>query len=274
MTESTSESKLDLEKKIKEVVSKSHISLDLIPPVPEHRKLKIGAALEIGFLDNCFVIDLQHEGRVVVVEYSSTDNNYGKPVTTDGLIGAWPWTEVIPVSTIKDTGFASQRRGVDSYRNVQVSSLISDALRRGFHDSPDYQRDYVWTLKDKRKYIDSVFNQRELGKFVFLEDDSYVDYKLGVLDGKQRLNALLGFHLGEYDYQGVFWHELSALDRRLFEGRMVQSAHLNSRNLKRSELLQIFLDINCAGVPQTEDHLSHVRELLDEALAEDYEAST
>ena len=69
--------------------------------------------------------------------------------------------------------------------------------------NPEYQRDYVWSEEDKVDLIDSIMHHRDIGKFVFVENpfdhskerggDSYE-----VLDGKQRINAIIGFINGEF----------------------------------------------------------------------------
>ena len=68
------------------------------------------------------------------------------------------------------------------------------AYHRGLIDNPDYQRGYVWTLEDKQKLIQSIFNRADIGKFVFIEDENYREYRLEVIDGKQRLRAILDYY--------------------------------------------------------------------------------
>lgn len=59
--------------------------------------------------------------------------------------------------------------------------------------SPAFQRRSVWTIKDRVKLIDTVIRNYPLPA-IFLyrnEDDGRVSYS--VIDGKQRLETLLGF---------------------------------------------------------------------------------
>jgi hypothetical protein len=158
---------------------------------------------------------------------------------------------------------------INGLLSSDVRGLISTVLSRGMEDSPDYQRGYVWTKLDKVRFLETVFERRDLGKFVFLEDGSYRSDTVEVLDGKQRLSALLDFYLGKISYNGVYWRELSKLDRLCFEGVGVQFVLIDKTQVKKSDLLRLFLDINCAGVPQTEEHLDYVRELYSLELAKE-----
>jgi len=229
--------------------------------VPEHRKLYIGDEVEIGNLIDCIVIETSPDFKEIIIEYTSVDNNYGNPITTTGKIGGWNWLDSIKKNSNKEN-MAVNRPVSVSLISTDLSGLINSVVRRGLIDSPDYQRGYVWTEQDKVNYIQSAFEDRDLGKFVFVEDTSYKEYRLEVLDGKQRMSALLDFTCSLISYKGVYWHELSKRDRRSFGDRMVQYATIDRNRYSRADLLKLFLEVNAAGVPQTEEHLDFVRELL------------
>ncbi len=53
---------------------------------------------------------------------------------------------------------------------------------------------------------------------------------------------------------------------------MVQIARVDEDRYTRADLLRIFLEVNAGGVPQSDEHLNHVRELL--AAEEANEAKT
>lgn len=235
-------------------------------PIPPSRILEIGSKVRVGNLENCVVQEVREDNRFILVNYSKMDNNYGKPVTTHNLLGVWPWMSVLRLSDMQETNMTYKRHWGDSYRQTEISSLLHMVYRRGLIDSPDYQRGYVWSLKDKQRYIESVFESRDLGKLVFLEDPSLEDNRVEILDGKQRLSAIMGYFESRFSFGGVFFHELSGRDRQQIESRSIQYALLNRHEMKKSDLLKLFLDINCAGVPQTEEHLIHVKKLYEEAI--------
>lgn len=86
----------------------------------------------------------------------------------------------------------------------------------------DFQRDIVWTLKQKQDLIISLLNDIPIGNFYInsvniysevdndssksLKDYSEIDDVL--YDGKQRINAIIEFILGEYsvEYNGVEYY--------------------------------------------------------------------
>ena len=233
-------------------------------PVPANRQLVAGQRVVIGNLKDCTVVETTPDFKKVIVEYTKVDNNYGNPITTTGCIGGWCWFEVIPENKVPLKSFAVNRHDVAQMISSDVSSLISQVYRRGLIDNTDYQRGYVWTNEDKYGYLETVFEDRDLGKFVFVQDGTYKEYRIEVLDGKQRLNTLLGFVTSQFQYNGYYYHQLSNQDRRLFNSRRVQSATIDRNNVSREDLLKLFLEVNTAGVPQTNEHLNYVRNLLKE----------
>jgi hypothetical protein len=232
--------------------------------VPENRRLYPGDRVEIGNLEDCVVVETSDEFKYVTIEYTSIDNNYGNPIVTKGCIGEWTWMDVFPYSDDDEREFAVQRDNVVNYVNTDLEGMVNSIFNRGMVDSPDYQRGYVWTEEDKLRYVESAFKDLDLGKFIFVHDATYKDYRLEVLDGKQRLSALIEFVTSQLKYKGKYFHEMSRKDRRLFKSRMVQTATIDRNTYSRTDLLNLFLEVNAAGVPQTEEHLEYVRGLLAE----------
>jgi len=67
----------------------------------------------------------------------------------------------------------------------------------------------------------------------------------------------------KFPYKGKYWHELSRKDRGEFERHPVQYSHIDGERFSRKDLIQMFLDLNAAGVPQTEEHLAKVRGMIE-----------
>lgn len=235
-------------------------------------KLDIGQKVLIGNLTDCFIVDLLDEGRIVVVEYThlpTRDN-----ANTCQCWQAFFWFDVYPLIGPDNPSFYGVeerfvfRNYYNRYSHSTISFLLDRANSEELRDNPDYQRDYVWTHEDKIRYIESCFNGRELGKFVFVKFP-YPDCEYEVLDGKQRLNTLKEFSQGLWTYQDRYFWQYNNMDRHLFEDQPIQYVELDGNKLKRSELLKIFLEINTAGVPQTEEHLNKVWQLYQQALGDE-----
>lgn len=237
---------------------------DRLPvPVVKRRELAVGDQVHYGALANCTVAALFHEGSIVVLEYT-VKHKGPLPLEVDKLgYIATPWHEVIKKESERKSEqapLASESHLFSSFHNTMLSSVIGRHLR-GLNDNPDYQRDYVWTDADKERFLDSLFAGHDIGRFIFVKNPYPIAEEL--LDGKQRLRTLVDFYCGRISHRGFYWDELSPLTRHEIEHRAVQVATLNSGQFTRAELLEAFLLVNAAGVPQTEVHLQKVRTLLE-----------
>ncbi len=232
----------------------------VIPPVPANRKLVVGDEVVVGNLKDCRVAELFAEDRIVVIDHHDLKEVHGQIVDNGRVYGCWPWVDVFKKSDAKDTSFALRRIN-NHYISSSVDSLLHRAFKNGIDGNAEYQRGYAWSLEDKQRFIESIFRGRDLGKFIFISypwpKNDYV-----VLDGKQRMNALMEFVTSQFTYRGLYWHEMSIRDRYQFEDCSVQYANLDGERYSKIDLLEMFLDINAAGVPQTEDHLIKIRKML------------
>jgi len=230
--------------------------------IPPSRLLHIGDKVEIGMLQDAVVIAVHDEGKAITVQHAElrvreSRNNPGIPVTS---IGTWPWTSAYRLEDMTPSKLTNQPIQYLTYLNSGLDSLVHRMYRCSVEDNPDYQRGYVWTEEDKQRYLESIFEARDLGRFIFVEYDyPRVDE---LFDGKQRLSTIMDLIESRIAYRGVYWHQMSPSDRNAVENRPVQFAELNGSRIPRVELLQIFLMVNAAGVPQTEAHLDHVKSLI------------
>lgn len=230
--------------------------------IPEHLNFKIGDSVEVGQLQNLVISDIQ--APLVLLENTNPLKDAKSNNSKEFMV--YHWSEMVLHKNIRNESFSTNATYRITYSNAQLDSLLASVTRRGINESTDFQRGYVWTLSDKQRLIQSIFEGKEIGKFLLLEDKTYKEYRLEILDGKQRINALLGFLGNEFSYEGVFYHQLSKRDRNTIDSQGVQSASLDINHFSRRELLEIFLNVNDSGVPQTEEHLQHVRELLQEEI--------
>jgi hypothetical protein len=233
-------------------------------PVPPGRQVQVGDELEIGLLRDVKAVELRDDGQVVIYSFRDVNHNYGNPQDLGIKYRAAHWTEVLIRKHIRDDTLTLNSRMFNAYRSSTLDTVINKMLR-GVDDAPDYQRGYAWSAKDKELYLDSVFAGRELGRFIFIRRG--YPYRDQILDGKQRLTCLYEFVTSQLAYNGVYWHQLSPRDRDRIENRSVQFAELHQDEFTRVDFLQIFLEVNAAGVPQTEEHLARVRAMLEEERA-------
>ena len=144
-------------------------------------------------------------------------------------------------------------------------------ISREYYDfNPPYQRGSVWTLEQKQNLIRSYLMGIPTGSIITNTKKGAAGYST-IIDGKQRLEATLGFMDDEFavpvewfdeeDYSGggseVYFSELSKVFQRSFSMTTptpVLEAHCDTVE----EEAEIFFLINSAGSAQEEAHLAAV----------------
>lgn len=121
------------------------------------------------------------------------------------------------------------------------------------------QRGFVWSLDQKRELIWSIFMRRHIPRMamVFTVDDVYK-----VVDGKQRLSAMLDFYNNkftllsngkEYYYKDLPTEHQRHLEMYGFPYDVYNEEY--GKPLKDEQLIMWFKFINFAGTPQDLEHL-------------------
>jgi hypothetical protein len=134
--------------------------------------------------------------------------------------------------------------------------------------SPAFQRKSVWVLKDRRKLVDTVMRNYPLPAIFLYRNEEVGELSYAVIDGKQRLETLLGF-LG-YIRGGSF-------EVRVEVPGLDGAQHVSARSLKKnkvhrerlwphlmgyripvievagplSDIIEVFVRINSTGKPLT-----------------------
>lgn len=136
-----------------------------------------------------------------------------------------------------------------------------------------YQRDFVWTVQDKQLLIESIYQGIDCGKILvrkrgFSELEAMAKkgeielYFHDIVDGKQRLNAIRGFLMGEFaDMHGNYFGDLSyQAQHKLTDNQLFSYAEM-PENSKDEDVIYQFLKLNFAGVPQSKEHIEYVKEI-------------
>lgn len=133
-----------------------------------------------------------------------------------------------------------------------------------------YQRDFCWSLKDKQLLIESIYNHLDIGKIVVRKRSfQWVreQIKLGkpaafkdIVDGKQRLNAIISFIRGDFaDSNGFYWDDLSSNAQREFTNFQGVSYGEIEEGATDEDVKNIFLGINFTGVQMSQEHIDFVK---------------
>lgn len=227
--------------------------------------LSIGDKVYIGNLEDVFIEDVLEDGRIYLINFTKIDNNYGNPIRHENQRRYVKWLDV----RLKNNNKESLIRNDDlrlNYSQRHLSDILSKAYYFGIDFEPDYQRDYVWDLQDKVELIDSIFNNVDIGKLVYIriDDGSWKEngykYAYEILDGKQRIRAILDFYEDKFTYQGNTFSELSRKDQNHFDSYSINVAEIS--NVSEEQALRYFLKLNTSGKTMDKTHLEKVREKL------------
>ncbi len=137
-----------------------------------------------------------------------------------------------------------------------------------FDVNPDFQRGYVWVPLQKTRYVEFILRGGTTGRDIFTncpcwgrrlpKNNEYV-----LVDGKQRLEAVLGFLRNEVPIFGGHFRKDFTDEPNI----LTASFRWHVNDLKtRSEVLQWYLDLNSGGTVHSEEEFARVRKLLERAL--------
>ena len=239
---------------------KRMIALGVMPLNPT-RTFVVGERVIWGAHEEVYIREVHENGLYYTIESIHHDKE-GK------LIGS-TWTAMtwldLHKNMVRDTNFTVD----DRFRIRQLNSGIDSLLHMvysawgGVDFDVDYQRDHVWKIDDKISLIDSIFNNIEIGKFVFVQKHESTKGKYyEVVDGKQRLTALCEFYEDRFQYKGKFFSELSSKDRWKFLNHSITYGYLE--NASKEAIYSTFIKMNTCGKPMNPKHIDKVKKLLNE----------
>lgn len=233
-------------------------------PEPTY-KFNVGDRVEIGNLKDVYVSAIHSDHKIYEIDYTSIDNNYGKPIAHEHQ---WMFVKWIDIRAYSKKPSESLLKNTDirlNYTQTTLSGLLSKAYSFGINFEPEYQREFVWNLEDKVALIDSIFNNVDIGKFTFIyyESEKWMETGFGyeILDGKQRLRAILDYYEDRFAYKGRLFSDLSHRDQWHFESYGVVNAE--AHNLTRGQILRYFIMLNTGGRIMAKEQIEKVKGMLE-----------
>jgi hypothetical protein len=128
--------------------------------------------------------------------------------------------------------------------------------------NPDYQRGNVWTKKQKIAYIEYVLRGGISGRDIFWNCPGWMGNFRGpmeLVDGKQRVTAVLEFQENKFKVFGYYFREYS--DELDYVGHWFLFYVNNLEN--REDIIQWYLDLN-SGTPHKRKDIQKAENLLKE----------
>lgn len=226
---------------------------------------KVGDRVQIGNIPKSIVTEIIDDGKFYKLRQTCKGERGAKDYERDSYSD---WTNMRPhienVDPKEDSfSYESEHYRQITYTNQDLSSLLGKyyGSYAGIDTEPDYQRGLVWELEDKISLIDSIFKKIDIGKFTFIKR-AYKDNEKGseILDGKQRLNAIVEFYEDRFKFRGRTYSELNWYDKIQFKRTQVFIGETTPMTNK--EKYEYFLRLNTGGKPQDKAHIDHVQNLL------------
>ncbi|MGL5751107.1 MAG: DUF262 domain-containing protein [Paraclostridium sp.] len=151
--------------------------------------------------------------------------------------------------------------------NTSVSYLYQDVLSGVVTLNPIYQRDLVWTLKQKRSYIENLFKEKAvISPTIVLNWENHKEDAYEVLDGKQRLTTIFDFIENKFSLSNKkYFKDLSMSDANFIlyhDVRYTRIEKIDNTNLTLDEKVELFLEVNELGTKMSDKHIEKVKELL------------
>jgi len=242
-----------------------YCSQDKFPNPPAYRIYEIGDRVEYGAVEWIKILEVLEDGKVYKILKIHPETPYGVYAGHSFKISYQSWINLLPYRS-KEQISSIPRVEVDDdisfqYSQRQLRGMLSSYYTSGIDLDQDYQRGNVWSPEQKYMLIDSIYKNIEIGKFTVIrrpfreEIDKYYE----MLDGKQRLTALLEFYESRFTYKGRYFHEMHGRDQSHFESYSI--SYSETEPLTPEQKYRYFLKLNTCGVPQDPAHIKKVEKL-------------
>lgn len=175
----------------------------------------------------------------------------------------------IEVETTEDDEEIYVDYDIATYPSDNTLSVLNAMWQDGDIEVPDFQRGFVWSIKQSSLLVESFLRGLPVPPIFFFIDP---ENKNLVVDGQQRLRSVLFFYEGYFGpetktgrrqvfklsglneksrYLGKTYKDLSELDRRKFDNSVLRAVNIRqlSPNSDSSSVYHIFERLNTGGTP-------------------------
>lgn len=151
-----------------------------------------------------------------------------------------------------------------STRNLSLREVVAQIDAREIDLAPDFQREFVWKIRQQTRLIESIMLGIPLPAFYFNQD---LDGSYQVIDGVQRLTTIQLFMSGKLGLQGKYMEYLTdlndykfgdldiSLQRRFRSSQIV--VHIIEPQTPDEIKYDIFNRVNTLGTPLSAQEIRH-----------------
>lgn len=127
--------------------------------------------------------------------------------------------------------------------------------------NPEFQRDYVWTVDQKVNYVEYILRGGESGRHIYFNHPHWDGDMYGravIVDGKQRISAILDFLNGKVRAFGYCYHEFEDELRMAGPDFIVGVGCLKTDK----DVYEWYLSMNTGGTYHTKEEIEKVEKLI------------
>jgi len=223
---------------------------------------EVGQRVQVGNIEKSVVTHVYDGGKILQLHEHTTErvDRETVPIERDRIVA---WHDVMPYRSVEEQPprISFDEKFQLTYSQRSLDSLFGTFYWFGCDLDPAYQRGDVWSHEDKIALIDSIFNNVDVGKFVLVKKkwkDNDTSYE--ILDGKQRMTAILEFYEGRFEYRGLKFRDMCSRDQHHFTNYVISWGELAEPS--EQDKCEVFLRLNTSGKPQDPAHLEKVRKML------------
>lgn len=198
-------------------------------PTPT-RTFQVGERCMLGNLNNCVVAEVICGGKAYIIEHDVIGSHKSTVTPPERSFLARWWYDVVKVGTRS----ADVPHLMDPWKRPHLTVTVLESVINyldsgGLVCDPLYQREYVWTERDKDALLESLFERLEIGPFTFIRHAGYLhagdkslntyrslegniftiakedDYTVAIIDGQQRITTIMDFMFDRRPYKGIFF---------------------------------------------------------------------
>lgn len=148
-----------------------------------------------------------------------------------------------------------------------IDSFILSMKAGEFDMNPPYQRPLVWSTEHKIAFIEYLVSGHPIGHFAVATIETDDTYMIELVDGKQRMNAILSFINNEFGIhindELIYYQDMNISEQRKFRNMPLPVCELHNANDLKVRV-RFFHAVNFGGVPQSEEHRIMVEQMLED----------
>ncbi|MCL2676329.1 MAG: DUF262 domain-containing protein [Streptococcaceae bacterium] len=164
---------------------------------------------------------------------------------------------------LEETVVTEDRKLSTDETSPDIETIMNRIDREDIALHPEYQRNYVWTIPQASKFIESLFINIPIAP-IFTNEN--IDGTQEVIDGQQRLTTIYKFYKSQLELRGLSYfqglngktfHTLSKTEQRTFLSKSLSLVRINKES-SRDIKFDVFTRINQGGTPLTNQELRRV----------------